>query len=190
MRQRGASKGRWRAIYANAICRDGDQDGQRSSTPRSPWLHDHRFGLVTDTESYDATPASRTPRWIGFKELLAAHRLSDGTDLVPVDYDWRELADVQSRIDDELLDLFCAGRSHRVSARPRMPCTFTWARQALVPITYDFNGLQNRRRSASCCDRPAARPWPPDCGHTTREWKAVRVPDMRTRVLPPAPASA
>src|SRR5436190_8011375 len=42
--------------------------------------------------------------------LLAAHGLSDGTDLVPVDYGWRVLADAQSRVDDELLDLICAGK--------------------------------------------------------------------------------
>ena len=50
------------------------------------------------------------------RELLAAHGLSDGTDLVSVDYGWRELADAQSRIDDDLLDLFRAAISSGLSA--------------------------------------------------------------------------
>jgi hypothetical protein len=44
------------------------------------------------------------------RQLLAAHGLSDGTDLVSVDYGWRELADTQSRIDKDLLDLFRGGK--------------------------------------------------------------------------------
>lgn len=47
------------------------------------------------------------------RELLAAHGLSDGTDLVPVDYGWRELADAQSKITDELLDLY---RARKISS--------------------------------------------------------------------------
>jgi hypothetical protein len=44
------------------------------------------------------------------RDLLAAHGLSNGTDLVPVDYGWRELADAQSGITDVLLDLHRAGK--------------------------------------------------------------------------------
>jgi hypothetical protein len=36
--------------------------------------------------------------------------LSDGTDLLPVDYGWHELEDAHSRIVDELLDLIRAGK--------------------------------------------------------------------------------
>jgi hypothetical protein len=42
-------------------------------------------------------------------DLLAAHGLSDGTDVVPVDYSQQELLDAHSTITDEVMDLYRAG---------------------------------------------------------------------------------
>lgn len=134
----------------------GDREG-------GMWFDHHDRGrLKVGVVRRDTGMADSTVNRV--RELLAAHGLSDGTDLVPVDYGWQELADAQSRIDDDLLDLFRAGKiSSGLSAAENavhidMATTVTRADRARLRRAADHAQVCVLLRQT---DRPtmAARQW-------------------------------